>query len=308
MTAAATRIDPPLIPGSPEWRREMTASKVAAALGLSPWESRFSLWHKLAGQLDFDDLQTSAQSRGHFLEPAVAAWLADQTGLHLRPGGCWRNAEHPWMVASPDRLAYASRYARKPLALVEIKTSGEMDEWGPDGSDEIPPGYRAQVVFQLDTLGLKTAHVAVLLPRLQFRGYVIRHDEGEAAFIRGEVTAFLDSLPGGPAEQVPSIDDHDQTFRAIRELHPDIEDREAEVPLSLATAYCDAVTGLRAAEDEHQLRRSELAQHMGAAKKAVVRTGPDVVHTIAARQAKAGGTPFVKAATKLPDLTLELSA
>jgi hypothetical protein len=30
-----------LVPGSAEWLREMTASKVAAVLGLSPWESPF---------------------------------------------------------------------------------------------------------------------------------------------------------------------------------------------------------------------------------------------------------------------------
>ena len=40
---------PDLQPGSPDWQTRMTASKVAAVLGLSPWESRFSLWHRMSG-------------------------------------------------------------------------------------------------------------------------------------------------------------------------------------------------------------------------------------------------------------------
>jgi putative phage-type endonuclease len=305
VTVRAARRIPDLEPGTDEWMRLMTASKVSAVLGLSPWESRFSLWHRMAGQLEAKP-DTAATRRGHYLEDAIASWLGDQyPDLRFGRTGSWVSKARPWQSATPDRIA---RAGRKAVGVAEIKTAADYEEWGPDGSDQIPPHYRAQVVWQMDCLGLPAAYVAVLLPRLQFRGYVIRHDQGEADFIRGQVTAFLDSLPGGPAEQVPDIDDHDQTYVAVRQLHPDIEDREVEVPLPLATAYCDAVTGLRAAEDEHQLRRSELAQHMGAAKKAVVRTAPDVVHTIASRQAKAGGTPFVKAATKLPNLTEETSA
>jgi putative phage-type endonuclease len=305
VTVRAARRIPDLEPGSDEWMRLMTASKVSAVLGLSPWESRFSLWHRMAGQLEAKP-DTNATRRGHYLEDAVATWLGDQyPDLRFGRTGSWVNKARPWQSATPDRIA---RAGRKALAVAEIKTAADYEEWGPDGSDQIPPHYRAQVVWQMDCLGLPTAYVAVLLPRLQFRAYAIHYDQGEVHFIRQQVRAFLDSLPGGPAEQVPDIDDHDQTYVAVRQLHPDIEDREVEVPMPLAAAYCQAVTGLRAAEDEHQLRRAELAQHMGDAKKAVVHTGLDVVHTIASRQAKTGGPPFVKAATKLPDLTQETAA
>jgi len=40
---------PELEPGSAGWYQFMTASKVAAAMGLSPYESPFSLWHRMAG-------------------------------------------------------------------------------------------------------------------------------------------------------------------------------------------------------------------------------------------------------------------
>ena len=40
-------------PGSPQWQaaraRGIGGSEIAAVLGLSPWESRFSLWHRKMG-------------------------------------------------------------------------------------------------------------------------------------------------------------------------------------------------------------------------------------------------------------------
>lgn len=302
MTVTAARRIRDLQPGTPEWLQLMTASKVAAVLGLSPWESRFSLWHRMAGQLDAKP-ETAQTQRGHYLEDAVVAWLSDQyPDLRFGRTGTWVNKARPWQSATPDRIARVAG-GRKAVGVAEVKTAADWEEWGPDGSDEIPPYYRCQLVWQMDCLGLPAGYVAVLLPRLQFRGYVVHHDQGEADWIRGEVQAFLDSLPGGPAEQVPDIDDHDETYVAIRQLHPDIVDEQAEIPFDLARDYCASVLALRAAEDEHQLRRSQLAARMGDAKKAVVRTAQDVVVPIAGRQSQAGRTPFVKAVKNVPDLS-----
>jgi hypothetical protein len=125
-------------PGSPEWIRCMTASKVAAVLGLSPWQSRFSLWYEMAGAVEHQS-GTPQQARGHYLEDGVARWVADQHGLTLAPGGCWRNRTRPWQVASPDRLVTSLMQQqtggtgyRIPSAVVEVKTSTDWEAWGPD--------------------------------------------------------------------------------------------------------------------------------------------------------------------------------
>lgn len=295
MTVRAARRIPNLEPGSPEWLQLMTASKVAAVLGLSPWESRFSLYHRMAGYLAAKP-ETVATRRGGYLEDGVAAWLADQYP-HLRFGrtGTWVNKARSWQCATPDRIV---RVGRRAVAVAEVKTAADWEEWGPDGSDEIPAYYRAQVVWQMDCLGLPAGYVAVLLPRLQMRGYVVRYDRDEADWIRGEARAFLDSLPGGSAEAPPDIDAHDETWQTVRQLHPDISDEEFEVPAAVAVPFCEAACGLRAAENEWQLRRSQLGHLMGSAKKAVIDG-----RTIATRQSTNGGTPYLVAARSLPDLT-----
>lgn len=43
--------DPPR-PGTPEWRRIVSASKVPAILGLSRWQSPLSMWLKMRGDIE----------------------------------------------------------------------------------------------------------------------------------------------------------------------------------------------------------------------------------------------------------------
>ena len=83
-----SRRTPPL-PGTPEWVRLVTASKVAAIVGASPWESPRSLWHKMRGDLTDNTPPTDAMQRGHLLEPAVITWWQhrhpDADTLTLQP-------------------------------------------------------------------------------------------------------------------------------------------------------------------------------------------------------------------------------
>lgn len=281
-----------LTPGSPEWQRELTASKIPALLGLSVWDSPFSLWFKMKGAV-LDAPSTPQQDRGHYLEPAVTKWLADQYDLSLFPGQCWRNRDRPWQVASPDRIVakggvpYREGHPKNPIkAVVEVKTANDWERWGPDGSDEVPPAVRAQVVWQCDTLGVPLGYVGVLLPYLEFRGYTIRPAEGEAEYIRERAKAFLDSLS---ADEPPDVDDHTATWDTLRSLHPDIHG-DVEVSPDIAVNYARSVLALREAETEHVLRRNQLAEQMGFARRGLVGSV-----AVAYRQPGPTGIPYVKA-------------
>lgn len=277
--------------GGPEWLRVMTASKVAAVLGLSPWESRFSLWHRMAGLVE-PQLDSDEKRRGHYLEPAIIRWWADQHRDHdvVLPGGTYRRE---WMVASPDGMVYQGDVR----SVLEVKTAADGEPWGADGSEDIPVYYRAQVMWQMDVLGVKTAHVAVLLPYLEFRQYVIPFDADEAAYIRTEARAFLESLPGGPAEARPRIDEHAATYEVVRELHPDIDPEDVDLPDDLATAYITAVQRCKDAEAAKRHHTAVVADLMGNARRARWNG-----HTIATRQAKADSRPYVVAARRLPEI------
>jgi putative phage-type endonuclease len=291
-----------LYPGTDEWVREMTASKVAAVLGLSPWQSPFSLWYEMAGAIEHAG-PTTAMQRGHYLEDAIARWLGDQHGVELLPGLCWRSRTRPWQVASPDRLVLKGswppdggheHWSDQYAAVAEVKTAADFEHWGPDGSDEIPVYYRAQAVWQMDTLGLDTAYVGVLLPRLELRSYVLHPAPGEAEFIREKARAFLDSLAAGDP---PDVDTHSQTYAVLRKLHPSIvaegtEGWQVDLPLPLARGFAQSVFGLREAEDEFNLQRSRVARYMGDAARGVYEG-----RNVALRLPGPKGTAYVKAGT-----------
>jgi len=72
-------------PGSPEWHAARAhgvgGSEVAAIVGCSPFESRFSLWHRKAALVGPVD-ETPEMEWGRRLEPAIAAKFMDEHPNH----------------------------------------------------------------------------------------------------------------------------------------------------------------------------------------------------------------------------------
>lgn len=261
MTAPTGVLIPRIEVGNPEWLRIMSASKIAAVLGLSPWESKFSLYHRMTGAIV--DEGNAATRRGNYLEAGVVAWFADQVPDHqVEPTGTWLHHERRWQAATPDRLITTPA---GDTELLEVKTSSITEGWGDDGTDSIPVYYRAQVIWQLDTLGLTRCHVAVLLPFLEFRRYLIEYDQAEAELMRAAAREFLDDIVHGNR---PAIDDSTATYQVVRELHPDIDGEEVEIPAELAGKYIAACTDFDVAKSRKQRHTTAITDAMGSARYA----------------------------------------
>ncbi len=290
-----------MTPGSPEWMRLMTASKIAAVVGLSPWESRFSLWHRMAGLVP-PDPDSDVKRRGHYLEPAVVAWWADQhPEWKVKNGGTWVHPEDARFAASPDQVVLTGvDDIHNWLRLLEVKTSTADDQRGAEGTDQIPPHYFVQCQWQMECTGTSVCHVALLDAWLTFREYVVEYDPQEAAGLRAEAAAFMDSLPWGSNPRKPDLDAHGATYQAVRALHPQIEDQDVELERDLAEAFCAARHGKRAADDQYVRACSQVANAMGRARRARY-----LDHTIVTRQARGDGPPHLVAGRNLPTLTEE---
>lgn len=292
MTALTGIPGPLLIPGSPEWLQTISASKVASIMGLNPWTSRFTLWHRMAGNIV--EPQTDATRRGHYLEPAILAWLGDQhDGDDMT---LWSRAEtyrhpvHEWATATPDAM-YTCGDADEDR-VVEVKSSAVSDEWGAAGTDEIPPGYRAQVQWQMFVTGVRTTHVAVLLPFLEFREYVVEYDEAYAAVLFDAAVEFRASLAEG---RQPPLDGADDTYRTVRALHPDIEDVDAEITLEATERWLTSRAWVAQWQEIEARDRAEVVMQMGSAHYATCNGWK-----LGDRRAKSGGVPYFQPARTLP--------
>ena len=146
-------------------------SEIASVVGLNPWGSPIDVWRAKVEGVTFEGNERT--ERGRFLEPAVAAWYAEQTGASLREVGTVRHPSSAIALATPDRIATVAGEDR----LLEIKTANirQLDKWGEE-DDAVPEQYLAQVQWTMACVGLQSADLAVLLAGDTFRVYHLKRD------------------------------------------------------------------------------------------------------------------------------------
>lgn len=257
--------------GSSAWHAArattINGSEIAAVLGISPYDSPFSLYHRKAGRLD-EVAQTDEMYWGTALEAVIRDEFARRhtEDLVVRPGGgLYRHAERTWQGGSPDGELYVPGYLDQPCALLECKTARYDDGWGDEGSDEIPVHYRAQVLWYLDVFDLQLCHVAVLIAGSEFREYQVARADDELAEMRAAAEEFVGRLR---EHRPPDLDGHDATYEAVKELHPDIEPATALIPDDVGDEYLAALAAEKGAKAEKTRTSALVAEAMGTARDA----------------------------------------
>jgi hypothetical protein len=272
-----------IAPGSDEWLRLITASKVSAILGVSPYESPRSLWHKMRGDIP-PDPQTREQARGHFLEAAILDWyFADHPEL-TRAGGelTVLRDDLPWAAATPDDLA-TTEDGRETFP-VDAKTVGREDydeaAWGEPGTDQVPLHLITQAMWVMHLGGWRRFVFTRLGPFLDRDDYEVAYDPELAADIEARCYAFVQSLGD---DTPPPLDDSLHTYDAIRRV-VSVGDGDWQCPPELAHDLCRSRADIDEAKARYNLARSRVLEQMGDAKRALC--GEQV---IGQKQATKGG-------------------
>ena len=276
-------------PGSPEWQKLMTASKVAAVLGLSPWESPRSLWLKMRGDLPADP-GNDATRRGQYLEDGILNWWSDRHPDIVYPTPQAFLMREDWAASTPDLVVEDDGFGNR--AVVDAKTAARDDDWGQPGTDEIPPYYLAQMLWQMWTHDAQVGYVAVLFgTRLRFEEYVVQRDDELIAGIVAKCRAFYDSLS---QDVPPPLDDHVADYAATVKTVTGINAQEAvELADNVAADYLQAL----AYKDAAPIFAARVLDAMGEAQYAT-HNG----QRIARRQKKGDGVSLVRIAA-LPNVT-----
>lgn len=258
-------------PGSTEWHAARAngigGSEIAAVMGLSPYESRFSLWHRKKGLIG--PVEESPQMRwGKKHEPTICA---EFTELHPKagvvPSPTFCHPERPWQIANPDRLLVGQQPgATRPTAVLEAKTAYDDEGWGEEGTDQIPVWYRAQCLWYLDVLGVDRCHVAVLIGLSDYREYVVEYDPVDALKMRQAAAEFMRTLATG---ERPDIDGHSATYQAIREIPEGLDPVDVEIPTLLGDRFYAAQDAFWVAEDELTACKGLLLDAIGTGQRAV---------------------------------------
>lgn len=206
-----------------EWlkarRYGLGGSDALAALGLSPYSSRYSVWADKRGLLAEKD-DSEAMKWGRRLEPIVAEAFSEETGIGTSVCGLMRHVDRDWQLASVDRLTDNG-------AVLEIKTTSSYraSDWD---DDQLADAAEAQLQHYLAVTGLEHGYAAALIGGQKLE---IRHVQRDERLISLMIEAEAELWHLVEAGTAPALDGHQATVDALSQLYPWAEE-DLEVELS----------------------------------------------------------------------------
>ncbi len=121
-------------------RKYIGSSDAAAIMGVDPYRSASDVYLEKTGQADGFEGNANTE-RGNILEPVLLDWAEKELGRYV----C-RSVLHTlpeWSICCNfDGLVGGPYNARES---VEAKTATNVDEWGAEGTDEIPTQHIIQI-------------------------------------------------------------------------------------------------------------------------------------------------------------------
>jgi len=244
------RRDVAVLPGSAEHARLISPSKIPAILGISRWQSQYSLWHTMAGTP-----MTAKDGPQDIFEVGLAMELGMAELYKMRHPGWKLSRGEVQFIGDSGQYGFAyvctlDRRASKGRArrVVEMKTARSMEAWGDEGTSDAPLDYTSQVLSQMLFSGYTDypAHLVVLGPFFQEYVYEIPFDESVTGWILRRCQDFWNSLQTGVE---PDLDDSISTYECVKAQHPNITaGLEREVPEALYLELSEAQRDAKAAD------------------------------------------------------------
>ena len=271
--------------GSTEWlelrKQGIGGSEIGTILGFNPYESAYTLWHKKLGLIPESDLSGNlAVWLGNVLEtPILARFEEMHPELEIFVTGTWRNNKHDFMLANPDAL-FRNRNTGE-WGIIEVKTG--RNPWG-----SVPPAYRAQVMWYLETFGFKRAYI------VGFVGYnweerLIEHDAFEVEHMVREAKRFLNAVTEASR---PDWDGSESTLETARTMHPEIDGSTIEIG-EVGINLWNAQQKYNEALAELNSYKAAVLDYMGSARHATVTVDGEGTFTVASRASRKDGLPYL---------------
>lgn len=242
------------------------SSESAAILGVDPYMSAADVWLIKTGAAD-GFAGNAATERGSILEGAILDWAEKKLAMPLK-----RNV----MVIASDELRAANLDALIETAnpqIVEAKSTVSRDEWGDDGSDEIPERVMVQIHHQMAVMGplARIAWVPVLMAgfaSLDFRMYRIERNDELADMIANADVDFMRNfvIPRkAPDDYHPSL----EVLKRVRR----VPQKTVAISDELVLAWRGAADAASAADKAKKKAEADLLAAIGDAEAATCGVG-----------------------------------
>lgn len=262
--------------GNPILRQSgIGGSDVAAIVGVSRWSTAMDVWLAKTGQAA-PLIPSAAMEWGNLLEDPIARKYAKETGRKVVNAsatldwatGLRARVIRPW-ADKPWRMAHVDRLVSGESRGLEVKTARFAgDDWGEQGTDQVPPDYRLQVAWYMALTQRDVWDIAVLIGGSDFRIYTIERDLELEEMLFKVVDDFW--LTHVLPRVAPPIDGSEATRRYLESRHtaPEVAIPMSDRLYELALAYESVQREIKDAEARKDALANGIREQMGEAGKA----------------------------------------
>jgi putative phage-type endonuclease len=183
------------------------ASEVAALFGLSPYLTRFTLWHRKAGNVATPEPDGERLKWGNRLEAAIAQGIAEDQGWTIRK--VRRYLTHPSVAKMGASLDYEVFNHPDGPGCFEIKNVDRLiflnQFEAPEGGElQAPIHIELQLQHQLSVTGRAWGAIGLLVGGNEAHVIIRKRHEPTIARIEAAVRDFWESIERGEA---PNLED-----------------------------------------------------------------------------------------------------
>jgi putative phage-type endonuclease len=254
--------------------QDLTSTDVAALFGLSPYKTKFELWHeKRAGEVvriaDNDRMKW-----GRRLESAIAYGIAEDREWTAAPFKDYGRIPAERLGSSFDFQCFA-----RPSSdhfILEVKTvDGLAFQRGwiiEDDYVEAPAHIELQVQHQMLVSGLRRAYIGCLIGGNRIEVLEREADDQVHAGIIAAARDFWSSISEGREPSPVMPDDAEAVIRMNQHAEPGklIDARGDAVIASLVARYAELGQQAKVIGDERDVVKAELLQAIGDAEKVLL--------------------------------------
>lgn len=252
--------------------QDLTSTDVAALFGMSPYRTKFELWHEKRSGTPTPVTQNARMTWGSRLERSIAEGIAEDRDWCVRPFKEYvrddelrigSSFDYRIITSAAGRAAAAPGIDSPDDAILEIKTVDALafrNGWTvTDDFIEAPAHIELQVQHQLLVSGLSVAYIGVLIGGNDVRILQRKADDGVHAAIRAKAAEFWRSIADNtPPDPVMPAD-----AAAVIRLNSYAEPgrlRDARGDEVIASAIADYARIGREIEDLQAIRDSRKAE------------------------------------------------
>lgn len=258
-----------------EWLKlrtaDLTSTEISAVFGISPYLSRYELWHCKRDKREIPFEPNERTIIGKHLEAGIAAAACELNGWNAAPMDDYGRIPAARLGASFDWQITLDNGQR---ALLEIKNVDYLiykNQWinPATGEEEAPPHIELQVQHQMLVSGIDWAAIFALVGGNQPVTLIREADPIIHAAIRSRAAEFWRTVDAGEKPQP----DYSRDYDAIARLNTDLQaetHRETDPKLdALVAAYSAAHNDEKQAKTRKAAACGEIITHMGDAQYAI---------------------------------------